>query len=262
TKIKSGKINGPATINGDAEVDGSLECNSLSVSGNLTIRGNLTVLGKSSITGELTVLGDARFMDKISGSGSIEVEGSMYGLKTTSLTGKTRIGDDLINDDLSLISGTFSSTNLKSTGTIRVSAKMNVDENIIAKKFECESGSVTLGGDLRAAEVYIFTQLIQEDTPEPEPGETLGDLVNNVVSVVFPSLINTVKGIFDIVPKKFSVSNNIEGDTIKIANCTVNGSIVGKDIIIGPNVIVQGEIRYSNSIELKTQSTYETIKVD
>ena len=50
----------------------------------------------------------------------------------------------------------------------------------------------------------------------------------------------------------FYIKGTIHADEIYLSNCIVDGDIVGKNITIGENVQIQGQITCSDKLELPT----------
>jgi len=262
--FKGGKVNGPVNIHGRAIIENSMDCKRLSVSGSVRVDGDLIVHGKTSVSGELRIDGSGKFLDRIAVSGSIETDTDLIAFSNSSFAGKTLILGDFITEGKTTISGSFSADNIKSTGMIKSDAKIDVRGTVICDDFEVQAGIVHIGEDLRAKQIRLFTQFrtIQMERPQIDVSfDNISEVLSNVVDMVFPTLIESVKGIFDMNPRTCRIDGDLEGEIIDISHTIIKGDITGRRISIGPGVTVDGKIKYHETIDLPQGHNYEIVKV-
>lgn len=90
--------------------------------------------------------------------------------------------------------------------------------------------------------------------------DSLSGLITNVITNVVPPVIDSIIGAFNPQEMKLQVAGNIEGNDLYISNCIVSGNIIGDKIVIGPNVKLDGKIRYKDSLQVDNDKNYKIEK--
>jgi len=272
--IEGGEISQPIRVSGKLNSTGSISCPSISVSGSATIQGALTVVGPSKISGSLRIQDDAKFGSYFKLSGMTEIGGSAYFTDDLKVSGKLLVEEKLVTGSDMKISGRLDADSINSEARIKLSGKVTVANNIIAEEFITSGGRSLVEGSIRATTVEIAKknrpkieqQKEIEDEFNREFGDdeefgSLGSFIANMVTSFVPKVLNSTLGV-NRVPGIFTIKQNIEADQIDISYTHVGGDVIGNDIIIGPDVVIEGRIKYRNSINVPEDSSYKIEKID
>lgn len=297
--IDGGVVEGPVIVSGRLNVDGNLECNRLSISGSTNVYGNLRVFYKSSLSGELNVDGNAEFLGPVSITGTLKVDQIITSADNFSISGNMTVNDDFKLGAELKIYGQLKARNVKCAGKINVIGVLKAD-SVLAEEFSFhpkvsgEPMDSQISGDLRASKIIISTKLLANlhetlnlskitdsltelkmSIGDAESATSLKRLVDGLVENFIPKVLDEVstktEGLLDIIntvgtvftPKsKFIIRGNIEGKSVKVANVTVHGDIIGDTIFIGPGVEVHGKIKYRKEINIKEGSDYQIEKIN
>ncbi len=247
-KLKSEIVDGPVRVSGKLMTHGPLKCENMSISGSASISGDLVVVGTTKISGRISIDGDAKFGDKISISGKFNSDGNTFCTDILRSSGKFSTSKDLVLGNNASITGKLNAQSIRSNSPLSISGKMNVENDVLAKEFISSGGISTIGGNLQAELIEIAKEYRMKSTNDKskEVGEgipDLGSFISKLVTSFIPSVIEKEK------PGEFLVMGDIRGSNIDISHTHIKGDIVGRDIIIGPEVVVEGEIQYVNSID-------------
>ncbi|MHA2402633.1 MAG: hypothetical protein ACXADH_06535 [Candidatus Kariarchaeaceae archaeon] len=272
--VEGDDVDGPVRVSGRLSVDGDLKCQSLRVSGASSIHGNLTVLETSKVSGALTVHGDAKFGEAVKSSGKMVVDNNLYLTGPLKISGHVKTGGEIVAGEPIQVSGKVNTQEIRSKSQIKISGKLNVTENVIADELITSGASSSIGGNLQARRVEIAQryrlQTVQgkEDESMGDPDEIdslpdLGRFISKMVTKFIPMTISSM-GFGGSLGKPgiFEVGGNIEGSEIDISHTHVTGDVVGDQVIVGPEVVIDGVIKYRDTLIIPEESDYRTEKIE
>ncbi|MHA2252306.1 MAG: polymer-forming cytoskeletal protein [Candidatus Kariarchaeaceae archaeon] len=275
--VDGDNVDGPVKVSGRLSVDGDLTCQELKISGATNIDGNLTVVEVTKISGALSVQGDGKFGDSIKTSGKMSIDNSLYLTGPMKISGKVNVTNDIIAGEPIKISGKLNSKTLQSKSTVTLSGKMNVQEDVTVEELISSAGGSEIGGNLQARYLEIgkkyrlrFTNSEYEengngdwnDAGDIESIPDLGKFISRMVKKFVPMTMSSMGLGGDLgTPRTFVIGGNVEATEVDISHTHVKGDVIADDIKIGPGVIVDGTIKYKNSIELPEDSDLKVEKL-
>lgn len=224
-------------VSGSMRVDGDVECGGCYVSGSGRINGNLLVNGELIVSGSLRVAGDTVTTGPIKISGSALLGGD---IKTTGelfkVSGSVRTGGEMLSSNSIKISGGLKTVKLVGNEII-ISGKISVDE-IVGKYVSIRSGNSIIG-TIEGENI----ELLAKESVSPEIGGLIGNLLKSLLG--------------EQVLKEYSRENNeiivedwVKGEDVYIEGFNILGDIYGRNVVIGPNTIVEGTIYYIEHIDI------------
>lgn len=265
-------IDVPVKVSGKLLVKGDLKCPVMKVSGKTTIDGSLTVLEGLKTSGYVLINQDGKLGGPVKVSGKLDVKNNLYILDEGKISGKLSVDGNVVSGDYLKVSGKLRAQSVKSTGTVQSSGTVNTIGDIIAEEFISSGGASLIGGDLECKSVEIAKKFRiryqgeSTDNEEFEEVESLNDIgrfVTNLVGRIVPKIMNLgFNDNFGRPPKMFVIEGNLKGSMVDISYVHIKGDLVADEIILGPEVIVDGEIIYSTSIEAPEGSEYVSKKAD
>ncbi len=267
--MEGDEVDGPVRVSGRLNVDGDLKCQVMKVSGAATIDGDLTVVETTTISGALNVYGDAKFGDYVKTSGRMKVEKNLYLTGPLKTSGKVTTGGEIIAGEPIKVSGKIHSQAIRSKSSVKLSGKMQIEKEVVAEELVSSGGTSRIGGNLQAnvveiAKRYRLRSVEGESNEWGDPDDIdslpdLGRFISKMVTKFIPMTFN-MGGMSK--PGMFEIGNNIEGSEIDISYTHVKGDVIGVNIKIGPSVIVDGIVKYKETIELPEGSEINTEKIE
>jgi cytoskeletal protein CcmA (bactofilin family) len=271
SQSSGGEIDGPVISSGRLSVDGDLKCQRLSISGSINVNGDLTVIGRTSASGRVAVNGNSKFGGPVAINGDLALEGDLFATDNFTVSGKVNVDGDTNAGGILRVSGKFNSENFRSSSNVRISGKIMIKNDFIAKKIEASNGRSLVGGNLKGEEILISpnfqqAEIISDETiDELDDIEGLPNITKFITKMVTDFVPNVIDGLTNILSEKsiemFEVEGNIEGKLIRIANTHVRGDILGSNIDIGPNVTVDGKVKYRDTVEIVDGVNVKTEKI-
>jgi cytoskeletal protein CcmA (bactofilin family) len=198
SKISGGKTHKSLRVSGSGKINGDLECNGLTSSGTLTGSGNLTS------------------HSDISGSGSFNIAGFLYGDQNADFAGSTQIGN-LVNIQGNLIaSGSFEAGHfVRAEQGIELSGSSEINGNLSSEKSIRIDGSTNIAGNVVGDDILFG---VSEGTKKKQHYKVHGSIL---------------------------AKNKVE-----VNKTHVDGDVKGKEIIVGKGSEILGTIYYVNKIEV------------
>lgn len=269
--IEGGEYEKPISISGKLVATGPIKCPSMRISGSALVDGDLTVVDSTKISGTLSIAEGAKFGGPFSLSGKVEIGGDTYFTDTVKISGKIGIRGNVVAGKPIKISGKLNSNSLRSTSSMKLSGKVNINEDLLAEEFITSGGGSYIGGSLKATTVEIARKYrerqssdeydVTEDASNLEDIPDLGHFITNIVTKFVPQVLMKTIGGNGGPPSTFMVDGNIEGKIIDISYTHVKGDLIADIVKIGPGVIIEGKIIYRESIILPEGSTYQTEQI-
>ncbi|MCE7735319.1 MAG: hypothetical protein GPJ54_10610 [Candidatus Heimdallarchaeota archaeon] len=234
-KMIKGGYFGDILTRGRLEIEGDTECDKLSVHGSLEIEGSLSVINSSSISGSIKIEGDTKFGGPISSTGSIKIEGDLLATSKLSSSGAINVDGDIKTNSALVFNGKLNCTNIQSSSILKLSGVIGVDGNIIAETISISNGTIQVGGDIRGKTIMIsgkFGDVEFDFLKEFEDVKDIPDLVK--ATTTFAK---------DIVPNIGNLVSTIFGSVTSPDSEQVNvfGNIEADNVVIS-NTIVHGSI--------------------
>lgn len=244
-KIKNIQVSGVKTMEGGSfgqiisrgrlVLQGNTECQKLSVTGSMDIEGDLTVITSSSISGSLNISGDAKLLGPMSSTGSTKVEGKLSVGSKLSSSGEIIVEGDIVTDNQLIFNGKLNCQNIRSASKVKLSGKITIDNEIVAEEIVISKGEIEVGGDIKAKKINIsgfFSDFDVDFINEFEDVKNISDLVQA-----------TTKFAKEIVPNVGGLLSSIMGSISSPVsdNVIINGNIEG-DIVKLSNAIIKGDI--------------------
>lgn len=274
--VDGDEIDDPVKVSGKLFVNGDLKCPTMKISGKTTIDGNLTVIESLKTSGLLSVTEDAKLGGTVKVSGKLDVLKNLYITEYAKVSGKLTVSENLVSGDQLIVSGKIIANNVQSKGLVKSSGMVKIAQDLIANDFISSGGGSIIGGNLEAMNVEIARRYrestYEEDNPEDEATEDLNDDINDLndlgrfvsdlVGKIVPKFINMGLGNSSRPPKIFTIEGDLKGSTVDISYTHIKGDLFADDVILGPEVTVEGTIRYKNSITLPKTAEYNTEKVE
>ncbi|OLS28825.1 MAG: hypothetical protein HeimC2_04260 [Candidatus Heimdallarchaeota archaeon LC_2] len=269
--VDGDEIDVPVKVSGKLHVTGDLKCPEMKISGKTIIDGNLTVIEELKISGLLSVSEDAKLGGTVKVSGKLDVNKNLYITEYAKISGKLTVTENIISGDELIVSGKIIASSVQSKGLVKSSGTVNIAQDLIANEFISSGGGSIIGGNLEAINVEIAKRYrvskYEENLDEDEVGSIdnfndLGRFVSNLVGKIVPKIINMGFGDDHRTPKIFSIEGNLIGSTVDISYTHIKGDLIADDVIIGPKVVIEGTIRYKNSITLPKTVEYQTEKAE
>lgn len=252
-------IDVPVKVSGKLLVKGDLKCPVMKVSGKATIDGSLTVLEGLKTSGYVLINQDGKLGGDIKVSGKLDVKNNLYILDNGKISGKLSVGGNIVSGDYLKVSGKLSAESVQSTGTVQSSGTVNTVGDIIAEEFISSGGASLIGGDLECKSVEIAKRFRDRnqneftDNEEFEEVESLNDIgrfVTNLVGRIVPKIMNLgFNDNFGRPPKIFVIEGNLKASLADISYVHIKGDLIADEIILGPEVTVDGQIIYSTSFD-------------
>ncbi len=244
-KIKNIKVSGVKTLEGGSfgqiitrgrlVLQGDTQCQKLSVTGSIDIEGDLTVLTSSSISGSLSVAGDANMLGDMSSTGSTKVDGKLSVGSKLSSSGEIIVEGDIVTDNQLIFNGRLNCQNIRSASKVKLSGKIIIDNEIVAEEIVISKGEIKVGGDIKAKKINIsgpFSDIDVEFINEFEDVKNLSDLVQATTKFA-KEIVPNVGGLLS------SIMDSISSPASE--NVIINGNIEG-DFIKLSNAIIKGDI--------------------
>ncbi|MCY3414360.1 MAG: hypothetical protein INQ03_22125 [Candidatus Heimdallarchaeota archaeon] len=263
TKLTSDVVDGPVKVSGKLSTEQSLKCESMTISGSANINGDLSVVGFTKISGKLNVEGDAKFGDVVKISGGLTSEGDTYFTNSVKISGKVMSKGKIVLGDDAKISGKISCPEIKSTALLKISGKLDIAGNVLVKEFISNGGGV-IGGNLQADLIEVSKKAregddvskLSKEAEELDSIPALGSFISRMVTSFIPSVMNGIQTFSELVIEK-----DVRGNTVDLSYVHVKGDVYGHDVKIGPNVKIDGKIKYVNTIELPDDE-FSTEQID
>ncbi len=270
--VDGDEIDDPVKVSGKLFVNGDLKCPTMKISGKATIDGNLTVIESLKTSGSLLVNQEAKLGGTVKVSGKLDVLENLYITEYAKVSGKLTVSENLVSGDELVVSGKIIANTVQSKGLVKSSGIVNITHDLIANDFISSGGGSKIGGNLEAMNVEIAKRYrestYEEDKSDEEMDDDINDLndlgrfVSNLVGKIVPKIINMGFGDFSRPPKIFAIEGNLKGSTVDISYTHIKGDLIADDVILGPEVTVEGTIKYKNSITLPKTVEYNTEKVE
>lgn len=232
--IKGGSF-GDILTRGRLEIDGDTECEKLSVYGSLEVDGSLSVIDSSSISGNLNVSGDSKFGGPISSTGSINIDGDLLATSKLSSSGSIKVDGEIKTDSALVFNGKLNCSSIQSSSILKLSGMINVDGNILAETLSISNGTIQVGGNILGKTIKISGQFGDVEFDFLKEFEDVKDI---------PDLVKaTTTFAKDIVPNIGNLVSTIFGSVSSPVSEQVNvfGNIEAEKVIIS-NTIVHGDI--------------------
>ncbi len=267
------EIDEPVKVSGKLTVDGSLKCPELKISGSVEITDSLIVEGYTKISGKLIIGNSAIFAGDTIVSGKLDIDNDVKFMSNTKISGKfTSRSEVIFLDKLKLlgsletessiklgnsavISGKLIAETIKSNADLSISGKLEIADDVITDTFISKSARSYIGGSLRSRIININKEVRDEYYNGENQSQDLASFI-----------INVIKGFVNVSTSnkigEFVVQDNIEGENVDISYTRVHGDIIGTNIIIGPEVYVDGVIKYRDSVTIPEGSSYNIEKID
>ncbi|OLS29266.1 MAG: hypothetical protein HeimC2_01130 [Candidatus Heimdallarchaeota archaeon LC_2] len=234
-KTMEGGIYKQIISRGRLVIQGNTECQKLSVTGSMDIEGGLTVFKSSSISGSLTVAGDAKFLGPMSSTGSTNVSGMLIAASKLSSSGELHVEGDIVTDNHWVFNGKLNCKNIRSSSKIKLSGNISITGDVIAEEFVVSKGEIKVGGDIKAKKINIassFTEIDVDFVNEFEDIKNLSDLIQATTKFA-KEIVPNVGGLLS------SFMDNIVSPDSHMV--TVNGNIDGNEVKLS-NAIIEGEV--------------------
>lgn len=266
--FEGGEVDEDIKVTGKFISEGDLKCPSLKVSGKALVYGELVVVEDTKVSGKLSIDQDAKFGGYVKVSGNLQVGNNAYFTEDCKISGKLISTNEIISGPYVGVSGKIQGRSLKSSGLVKISGGVELDEDLLADEFVSSGGRSKVGGSIKATSVEIARKHRErmlggsEGFDASDSIDSMPDIANFVtrlVNNIVPSIINT--GSIGT-PGTFVVEGNIEAKVIDISHTHVNGDLIGDIIRIGPGVTVDGVIRYKEKIEIPQENQYQIEQVD
>lgn len=246
-------VDGPVSVTGSLQVTGSLNCQTLSIAGSTKIDGDLLVKQKVNLTGKLEFNGSGKIGGPLSIAGKLETPNDLIVTNIMKTAGKADIGNELVVANTLKIGGKVTANTIKCQEEIRVGGSLSTKGDVIAAVFKAPlAGHSQIGGNLKARLVKIGSTRDSFNIKIDEKLNGMQDIATFVTKVVS----SFVPGATDENTKPFVVLGDVVGDDIELAYTTVHGNVIGKNVKVGDNVVIEGVIRYSGTLDIPEGSTY------
>ncbi len=268
---EGGTVKGPVISSGKLSLTSNLKCQRLSISGSIDIHGELTVLGKTSANGNILVDGIAKFGGPVALTGVMTVFDNLYSTESMTISGRLTTDGNINSGGPLKISGGLSCENIKSSSSVRLSGKINVKEDFIAKSVDLSKVNAHIGNNLKAeviniSQEYSSKKSFEKKLDELDDIDGIPDIAKFVAKMVTDFVPNVVSGLTNIFTEKsvdkVEIGGTLEGREIDISYTQVNRDIIGDSVKIGPGVIVGGIVKYKKHVELPEGSEIITEKLE
>lgn len=224
----------------------------LSVAGSTTFKRMLAVGNRASFAGKFSVAENAFFggLTTVAGSGSVDenvvVSGKM------SIAGRLNVGEHLLADAPVAISGQLTVESLRSNNEVKLSGKVFVNQDLIARNIVLDGVKGVVSGNVVAEKI--------EDIYVKETYERNLSTIGGI----FGYLGNTLKRILSSNSNKgILVEGDLIADDVEISNITILGDVIGKNVKIGNKTVIHGKIHYLDEIKLEDgikEEEFEIVK--
>ena len=221
------------------------------------------VVGKSVFDGLVIVDGNTKIAGKsefkdyaIFGGTKTEIAGKIHSRShivsssKIKLDGRISIEGNLYTDNNTYLKGEISLEDLRSTSLIFVNAHLLVDGDITAEEFVLSKG----GGEVNNITAKLVSIGFRDKRTARKYHDKAVERVNLANPITLSKyIVGMVKHGLSFKRKKygpFHIKGTIDADEIYLSNCIVDGDINGKNVTIGENVQIQGQITCSDKLEL------------
>lgn len=232
-------------VSGKLTIHENLVANDLSVAGIVSVANNLTVLNSARVNGKLLVNGEAKIAKSSKIAGKMEIGTNLFASEKLSIAGKITVQQDITSDGDLKVAGKLRSRSIRSAGTISIGGKIHVDENVVANFFIVNNSTGFIGGNLFADTVTI-NQRHRESSVLDDESETITDLPS--LARFLTRVIRNTNFSYNSPSAPFVVNGNIESVTADLSNIEIGGDLVADNVILGPNVVVKGIVKYRETI--------------
>lgn len=261
TKLESEVVDGPVKVSGKFVTTGNLKCESMTISGSAAIAGDLSVIGATKVSGRLSIDGESKFGDVVKVSGKVVASKNVYCTSHLKISGNLQSQGDLVLGGDSKISGKINVKAIRSTSLLKISGNLSTENDVLAKEFICSGGNSTVGGNLQAETIELSKKFRENEDIDSFASEAeeldsipaLGSFISKMVTSFIPNMMKN-SGLGK--PGEFAVYGDLRGENVDISYTHVKGNVIGKNVIIGPDVVVEGEIHYVDTIEVPDGGEY------
>ncbi|MHA2502799.1 MAG: hypothetical protein ACXAE3_08020 [Candidatus Kariarchaeaceae archaeon] len=257
---KGGKFKGSVRSMGNFSSKGVTVVDNLSTMGNASVgdlivvknstlmAGNSTVKVNAIFAGKTTIAGNSKFTENIISSTSLRIDGNITIKKQVITDGSLHLG------------GKVRIQQIQTLDSIFVRGKIFIEGMVKAKKFLLTKGAGSIGNDLIAREVGIGRDRhLKRHLRNFEYHLNLANPVN-LAKFTGGVLANAL---FD--RRKHEDPFEVQGDVIAhdifLENVVIHGDLNAKRVTIGDNVEIKGRIEYSESLEVLTDASYESVQI-
>ncbi len=255
--LETGLVEGSTSVNGKLKVKSDLTTKDLRVNGKVDIGGSLEVKNSASISGKVDVAENATFSNGIKVSGKVEVGNQLVLGSDSKISGKLIAKGEILGDGTLTVLGKIYGKQIRHSGTITSLGPIVVAEDIVAQQFVSRAGGGETGGSIRAKAVSIGEEYmkhsVSKENLSADQIQNFAQLAKYLTNVIHRAVSSTT---FHGPPRVFSVGGSVEGDSINLAYAHVKGDVVGDNVVIDSDVIVEGTIKYRNSIQVPEGSEY------
>jgi len=128
---------------------------------------------------------------------------------------------------------------------------------ILLERHEVKVGVTSAPWQAIATQKADFEFTDDEDFGEVESLNDIGKFVTNLVGKIVPKIINmNFDGGTSRPPKIFEIEGNLEASEVDISYVHIKGDLIADDVIIGPDVTINGKILYTTSIMIPDGAEY------
>lgn len=237
------------SLAGRATASDDVITKNLSVAGSTSFQGMLAVANKASIAGSCTVKDNGLFGGSLSVGGKVSFHRNLVLSGGLKLGGSLDVAEYILADSSLSIGGRLKAESVRSNNELKLSGKIYVDQDVIARDIILRGVNGYISGNM-------YAQSIQDQSKEEEISRDL-TTVGGLISYIVNTLKRAITGSSN---RDLIVAGDVIADNIELDNLTIHGDIYGKSIKIGKNTDISGKIYYSEEIELPEGHDLDVIK--